>query len=129
VVPLYSTRTLGLLVATGALPSGQASTSAGMASMREVGLDNGMITGRGVDAAIASITSRVEAPCTVEEPSRMADALAGRNAQLRAIFGVGLLEVAQFVPPLLRLRSPAAADPNLRRHGASCVVDAAQVCR
>lgn len=59
----------------------------------------------------------------------MADGLAGRNAQLRAIFGVGLLEVAQFVPPLLRLRSPAAANPNLRRHGASCVVDAAQVCR
>jgi hypothetical protein len=46
---LYSTGTLGLLVATGALPSGQASTSA------------------------------------------------GRNAQLRATFGVGLLEVAQFV--------------------------------
>jgi hypothetical protein len=71
---LYSTGTLGLLVATSALPSDQASTSAGMASMREVGLDSGIITGRGVEAAIASITSRVKAPCTVEEPSRMVGA-------------------------------------------------------
>ena len=30
--------------------------------------------------------------------------ITGRNAQLRVIFGVGLLEVEKFVPPLLRLR-------------------------
>lgn len=41
----------------------------------------------------------------------MADGLAGRNAQLRAIFGVGLLEVAQFVLP----SSPYARRPLLIR--------------
>ena len=61
-------------MASSALPPDQASTSAGMAFMREVGLDSGMITGRGVEAAIASMTSRVKAPCTVEEPRRMVGA-------------------------------------------------------
>ena len=42
-----------------------------MASMREVGLEIGKISGRSVDAAIAWITARVNAPCTVEQPSRM----------------------------------------------------------
>ena len=67
-----------------------------------------MITGRGVEAAIASMTSRVKAPCTVEEPSRMVGAAIlmasssptrspARNTQLRAVLGVGLLEVAQIV--------------------------------
>src|ERR1700758_5634098 len=70
-VPSYSTGATGLPAATSALPSDQASTSAGMASNREVGLDSGKITGRGVEAAIASTTSLVKAPCTVEQPSRM----------------------------------------------------------
>jgi len=74
VVSLYCTGATGLPVATRAVPSDEASTSAGMASMCEVGLDSCMITGRGVEAAIASMTSRAKAPCTVEEPSRMVGA-------------------------------------------------------
>jgi len=58
-------------VATSAAPCDQASTSAGLASMREVGLEIGNTIGRSAAAAIASITSRVNAPCAVEVPSRM----------------------------------------------------------
>ena len=54
-----------------ALPLDHCTTSAGIASMREVGLDSGKIIGRSQDAVIASTTSWVNAPNTVEEPSRM----------------------------------------------------------
>ena len=56
------------------MPSVQAMTSAGIASMRRVGLEIGKISGRSVEAAIAWMTSRLNAPCTVEQPSRMVGA-------------------------------------------------------
>jgi hypothetical protein len=46
--------------------------AAGMASIWEVGLESGKMIGRSVTAAIASTTCRVNAPCTVEVPSRIA---------------------------------------------------------
>ena len=49
-------------VATSALPPDQATTSAGMASMRSVGLDSGRMMGRSTPALMASTTSRVKAP-------------------------------------------------------------------
>ena len=68
-MPSYSTGATGLPVVISARPFDHSSTSAGMASMREVGLDNGKIIGRSQDAVIASTTSWVNAPKTVEEPS------------------------------------------------------------
>ena len=44
--------------------------SAGAASILEVGLDSGKITGRLTPALIASTTSLVKAPCVVEVPIR-----------------------------------------------------------
>jgi hypothetical protein len=46
-------------------------TSAGMASIWEVGLETGKMTGRGVPALMASTTSRVKAPGDVEAPIRI----------------------------------------------------------
>ena len=54
-----------------ALPWDHSSRSAGTASMREVGLESGKIIGRSHEAVIASTTSRVNAPHTAEQPSRM----------------------------------------------------------
>src|ERR1700735_5827245 len=45
--------------------------SAGLASILEVGLDNGKMTGRLTRALIASTTSLVNAPCVVDVPIRM----------------------------------------------------------
>src|SRR5215472_9461445 len=71
VTPSYSTGGSGMPVATRALPLDQGMMSAGMASMREVGLDSGRMIGRSTLADMASTTSRVNAPCTVDVPSRM----------------------------------------------------------
>ena len=60
--------------ATSALPPDQAITSAGIASIREVGLEIGNTIGRSTAALIVSMTSRVNAPCTVEVPSKMVGA-------------------------------------------------------
>src|SRR5258708_18264809 len=60
----------GMPVATSALPADHASTSAGIASIFSVGLEIGKIMGRSVDAAIASITSRVNVQCNVEVTHR-----------------------------------------------------------
>jgi hypothetical protein len=46
-------------------------TSAGMASIREVGLEIGKMIGRSTPALMVSMTSRVNAPCTVDVPSRI----------------------------------------------------------
>jgi hypothetical protein len=43
-----------------------------MASIWEVGLESGKMIGRSVTAVIASTTCQVNAPCTVEVPSRIA---------------------------------------------------------
>lgn len=56
-------------VATRALPSVHRSTSAGMASIFSVGLDNGRTTGRSTWRTMARTTSRVKAPCWVEVPT------------------------------------------------------------
>ena len=45
--------------------------SAGMASIREVGLEIGKMTGRSTPALIASTTCRVNALCAVEVPIRI----------------------------------------------------------
>ena len=45
--------------------------SAGIASILEVGLDSGKMTGRASAALIVSTTSWVKAPCVVEVPIRM----------------------------------------------------------
>ena len=58
-------------VATSALPPDQAMTSAGMASIRSVGLDSGRTMGRSTPLLISSITSRVKAPWSVEVPMRI----------------------------------------------------------
>lgn len=58
-------------VATRALPFDQAMTSAGIASMRDVGFDSGKMIGRSVPADMASMTSCVNAPWAVEVPIRI----------------------------------------------------------
>ena len=126
-------------MASSALPPDQASTSAGMAFMREVGLDSGMITGRGVEAAIASMTSRVKAPCTVEEPRRMVGAaiLLASTSPTRS--ATETPNCARFLAYGFRKSRSSSllfsgyarrcSLSNRRRHGASAWADAAQVCR
>ena len=95
-------------VATSALPLDQAMTSAGMASIREVGLEIGNTIGRSTPALMASMISWVNAPCAVEVPSRIvgvtcrtassseiAPPPAGPAGDLLRVAGIGLLVVPQ----------------------------------
>ena len=83
-------------------------TSAGMASIREVGLEIGNTIGRSTPALMASMTSRVKAPCAVDVPSRMvgwtcrtasssemAPPPAAQPVDLLGVAGVRLLVVPQ----------------------------------
>jgi hypothetical protein len=58
-------------VAISARPLDQVMMSEGIASILEVGLEIGKMTGRSTPALIASTTSWVNAPCVVEVPIRM----------------------------------------------------------
>src|SRR5215469_3861585 len=71
VTPPYSNGSMGSPVATSAVPLDQVMMSAGRASIFEVGLETGKITGRSTAALIASTTSLVNAPWAVEAPIRI----------------------------------------------------------
>ena len=58
-------------VATSARPFDQAMTSAGMASVRSVGLDSGRTMGRSTPSLIASTIRRTKAPWSLEVPMRI----------------------------------------------------------
>ena len=61
----------GLPVAITARPPVHARRSEGVASAREVGLDSGMITGRGTAPAIARTAASVNAPGWPETPIKI----------------------------------------------------------
>ena len=67
-IPPCSTGSNGLPVATSAAPSVHAIRSAGIASALEVGLDSGMMIGRGQCASISRTICSVNAPDWVEHP-------------------------------------------------------------